>query len=64
MSTITTASGLQYEELTEGSGAEAIAGKTVTVTYTGYLYNVNAANFEGTEFDSSSLHTATTASTA
>jgi len=43
---ITTASGLKYEDLTVGSGAEAIAGKTVSVHYTGWLEN-------GTKFDSS-----------
>jgi len=43
---ITTASGLKYEDLTVGSGAEAVAGKTVSVHYTGWLEN-------GTKFDSS-----------
>ena len=46
MSTITTASGLQYEDITLGSGATATAGKSVTVHYTGWLTN-------GTKFDSS-----------
>ena len=46
MSTITTASGLQYEDITVGSGATAAAGKSVTVHYTGWLTN-------GTKFDSS-----------
>ena len=43
---ITTTSGLKYEDLTVGSGAEAVAGKTVSVHYTGWLEN-------GTKFDSS-----------
>lgn len=43
---ITTASGLQYEDVTIGTGTEAIAGKTVEVHYTGTLTN-------GTKFDSS-----------
>ncbi len=43
---IITASGLKYEDLTVGSGAEAVAGKTVSVHYTGWLE-------DGTKFDSS-----------
>jgi len=46
MSTITTESGLQYEELTEGTGAKAAAGQTVSVHYTGWLT-------DGQKFDSS-----------
>lgn len=37
MSVITTDSGLKYEDLTEGTGAEAKAGQTVSVHYTGWL---------------------------
>ena len=39
MSSITTVSGLQYEDKIEGSGAEATAGKNVEVHYTGWLQN-------------------------
>ncbi|WP_353191750.1 FKBP-type peptidyl-prolyl cis-trans isomerase [Pandoraea pnomenusa] len=46
MSTITTESGLQYEELQVGDGAEATPGNTVTVHYTGWLT-------DGKKFDSS-----------
>jgi FKBP-type peptidyl-prolyl cis-trans isomerase FkpA len=46
MSTVTTASGLQYEDIKEGSGAEAVAGKSVSVHYTGWLT-------DGQKFDSS-----------
>lgn len=46
MAAITTASGLIIEELVAGNGAEAAAGQTVTVHYTGWLTN-------GTKFDSS-----------
>ena len=46
MSTITTTSGLQYEELQTGEGALAEAGQHVTVHYTGWLT-------DGTKFDSS-----------
>src|SRR5262245_31808252 len=43
---ITTASGLQYEDLAEGTGAPAKAGDSVEVHYTGWLT-------DGTKFDSS-----------
>ena len=46
MSTVTTDSGLKYEDLTVGEGAEAVAGKTVSVHYTGWLT-------DGQKFDSS-----------
>ena len=47
---ITTASGLQYEDTVEGTGAEAKAGQRVSVHYTGWLYKDGAA---GKKFDSS-----------
>ena len=43
---VTTASGLQYQILQAGNGAEAKAGQKVSVHYTGWLTN-------GTKFDSS-----------
>jgi FKBP-type peptidyl-prolyl cis-trans isomerase FkpA len=43
---VTTASGLQYEVLTEGTGASPSASDSVTVHYRG-------TTIEGTEFDSS-----------
>lgn len=36
-----------------GTGAEAVAGKTVKVHYTGWLYNTTVTNFKGTQFDTS-----------
>ena len=45
-SVVKTPSGLQYEELVPGSGPSPVAGKKVTVHYTGWLAN-------GTKFDSS-----------
>lgn len=47
---ITTASGLQYDDLTIGTGTEAVAGKRVSVHYTGWLYEDGKA---GKKFDSS-----------
>ena len=44
--TTTTASGLQYKDVTVGTGAEATPGSNVSVHYTGWLQN-------GTKFDSS-----------
>ena len=46
MTTTTTASGLVIEETQLGEGAEATAGKMVSVHYSGYLTN-------GSKFDSS-----------
>jgi FKBP-type peptidyl-prolyl cis-trans isomerase FkpA len=47
---ITTASGLQYEDTTPGTGEEAQSGQQVTVHYTGWLYNNGT---KGAKFDSS-----------
>ena len=50
MSSITT---LQTTELKEGTGATAVAGRPVSVHYTGWLYSESAAENKGTKFDSS-----------
>lgn len=47
---ITTPSGLQYEDVTAGTGTAATAGRSVRVHYTGWLYQDGAA---GRKFDSS-----------
>jgi FKBP-type peptidyl-prolyl cis-trans isomerase FkpA len=47
---ITTPSGLQYLDTTVGEGAEARKGQSVTVHYTGWLYNDGV---QGGKFDSS-----------
>jgi FKBP-type peptidyl-prolyl cis-trans isomerase FkpA len=44
--TTTTASGLKYEDIKQGTGDTATAGKTVSVHYTGWLT-------DGKKFDSS-----------
>ena len=46
----TNPSGLQYEDTVVGTGAEAIKGQSVTLHYTGWLFN-NAT--QGAKFDSS-----------
>ena len=51
MSTITTDSGLQYEDTVTGTGAEAAAGQHVSVHYTGWLRNDDGS--KGSKFDSS-----------
>jgi len=43
---------LKIEELAIGTGAEATAGKTASVRYTGYLYDGTKANLRGAQFDS------------
>jgi FKBP-type peptidyl-prolyl cis-trans isomerase FkpA len=46
-------SGLQIEELVEGSGATAQSGQRVRVHYTGWLYDPTADKSRGRKFDSS-----------
>lgn len=46
----TTPSGLQFEDTVVGSGATAQAGRTVSVHYTGWLWENGA---KGAKFDSS-----------
>ena len=48
--TVTTKSGLKYEDLKTGAGAEAVKGKTVSVHYTGWLLEKGT---KGKQFDSS-----------
>jgi len=50
MTITTTATGLQFEDTTVGTGAEAKRGQFVTVHYTGWLYNNGT---QGGKFDSS-----------
>jgi FKBP-type peptidyl-prolyl cis-trans isomerase FkpA len=48
-----TPSGLQYEDISIGSGETASAGHHVTVHYTGWLYDAKAPQGRGRKFDSS-----------
>ena len=48
-SSITT---LQTTDVKVGTGADATAGKIVSVAYTGWLYSESAADHHGTKFDS------------
>ena len=51
--TITTASGLQFEDTLPGTGDEARAGHQVRVHYTGWLHDAAADDARGRKFDSS-----------
>jgi FKBP-type peptidyl-prolyl cis-trans isomerase FkpA len=51
MAIVTTPSGLQYDDVKVGDGAEAKAGQNVTVHYTGWLRNDDGS--KGSKFDSS-----------
>jgi FKBP-type peptidyl-prolyl cis-trans isomerase FkpA len=47
---------LQITDGKVGTGAEAMSGKTVSVHYTGWLYDAKAADKHGKKFDSSRDH--------
>jgi FKBP-type peptidyl-prolyl cis-trans isomerase len=49
----TTPSGLQFEDVSTGTGATATAGQDVTVHYTGWLHDAAAPKARGRKFDSS-----------
>ncbi|TWI65522.1 FKBP-type peptidyl-prolyl cis-trans isomerase FkpA [Pseudoduganella lurida] len=51
MAITTNPSGLQYDDVVTGEGAEAKAGQNVTVHYTGWLRNDDGS--KGAKFDSS-----------
>ena len=44
---------LQMTDTIVGTGATAAVGNTISVNYTGWLYNASVANFHGTQFDTS-----------
>jgi peptidylprolyl isomerase len=39
------------QEVTVGTGTAVVSGKTVTVRYTGWLYDGTRANRKGAKFD-------------
>jgi FKBP-type peptidyl-prolyl cis-trans isomerase FkpA len=45
--------GLQIDDITPGSGATAVAGRQVTVHYTGWLHDPSRPDKRGAKFDSS-----------
>ena len=45
--------GLQKTDTKVGTGAEATSGKSVSVHYTGWLYDPNTKDHHGKKFDSS-----------
>ncbi len=44
---------LQIIDQQQGEGDEAVAGKSIVVHYSGWLYDENAADNKGSKFDSS-----------
>ena len=52
---VTSPATLSVTDSVIGSGAAAASGTTATVTYTGWLYNANAADFKGAQFDAGPL---------
>ena len=46
-------SALQTIDITAGTGATAVVGRSVTVHYTGWLYSETAVDHKGEKFDSS-----------
>jgi FKBP-type peptidyl-prolyl cis-trans isomerase FkpA len=53
VSGVSTTTELQTTDVKVGTGAEATSGKTVSVHYTGWLYDANVADHHGAKFDSS-----------
>lgn len=52
-STTTEPTQLQVTDTLVGTGATAAAGNTITVHYTGWLYDEKASQYRGKQFDSS-----------
>lgn len=50
---MTSSNGLIINDLVEGEGAEASAGQTVEVHYTGWLFHPDNEDHKGRKFDSS-----------
>jgi FKBP-type peptidyl-prolyl cis-trans isomerase FkpA len=52
-STPTTTAPFSHTDLLVGTGADALTGSTVTVNYTGWLYDASKTDNKGLQFDSS-----------
>jgi FKBP-type peptidyl-prolyl cis-trans isomerase FkpA len=52
---VTSPATLTVSDSVIGTGATAVSGATATVTYTGWLYNANASDYKGTQFDTGPL---------
>jgi FKBP-type peptidyl-prolyl cis-trans isomerase FkpA len=52
-SIVTSSGSFTVTDVRVGSGAEATAGKTLSVNYTGWLYDTSKTEGKGTQFDSS-----------
>jgi FKBP-type peptidyl-prolyl cis-trans isomerase FkpA len=50
---VSSATTLQKTDVKVGTGTEAVKGKTVSVHYTGWLYEASAPDHHGKKFDSS-----------
>jgi FKBP-type peptidyl-prolyl cis-trans isomerase FkpA len=51
--TVSSPATLTKTDTVVGTGADAVAGKTVKVNYTGWLYSDTAADHKGAQFDTS-----------
>src|SRR5215470_5380790 len=51
---VTSSAPYSQTDLVAGFGTEATSGRTVTVAYSGWLYDTSRAEGKGTQFDSSS----------
>lgn len=51
-SAVADVSQLSYTDNTVGTGAQAVSGKTVNVTYTLWLYSASASDHKGTQLES------------
>jgi len=53
--TVASPAALTLTDTVVGTGATVVAGSTITVTYTGWLYVTTATDFKGTQFDTGSF---------
>lgn len=53
--TVASPAALTITDTVVGTGATVVAGSTINVTYTGWLYVTTSADFKGTQFDTGSF---------